>query len=184
MDRARVRYFDALRQASEAINSTLSVNDVLDTIVRTTTEVTRVKGCSLMLFDEDKKNLKHTASYGLSDQYLNKGVIMADRSLSDALKGEVVVIPDTSSDKRLQYPAEAVREGINSILCAPLIARGKTIGIIRIYSAQKGDFSESAVELLTAIANLSAIALQNAKIYDSLMQAHKVCQQELWHWQP
>jgi len=39
-------------------------------------------------------------------------------------------------------------------------------------------------ELLTAIANLSAIAIQNARLHDSLRQALDTCQRELWHWQP
>ena len=137
-----------------------------------------------MLFDYDKKQLSHTASCGLSDEYLHKGVIMADRSLAAALKGEVVVVSDVANDDRLQYPTEAVHEGIKAMLCAPLIARGKFIGAIRIYSAQEGDFSASLIELLSAIANLSAIAIQNASIHESLRQAHNVCQQELWHWQP
>jgi len=56
--------------------------------------------------------------------------------------------------------------------------------VIRIYSSRKGDFSQSVIELLTAIANLSVIAIQNARMYDSLKKAYQVCQRELWHWQP
>ena len=184
MKDVRVRYFDALHEAAAAINSALDLGEVLATIVRATAEVSRVKGCSLMLLDDDKKHLVHTASYGLSDEYLQKGAIMADRSLADALKGEPVVVSDVANDARLQYPAEAIREGIGAMLCTPLKARDRLIGVIRIYSSRKGDFSESVIELLTAIANLSVIAIQNARMYDSLKKAYQVCQRELWHLQP
>lgn len=184
MVESRVRYFDALRRAAEAINSTLNVDNVLAAIVKATAEATRVKGCSLMLLDDDKKYLVHTASCGLSERYLKKGVIMADHSLADAMKGEMVEVLDVSNDARLQYPAEAVEEGIAAMLCAPLKVKGKLIGVIRIYSARKGDFSAGVKELLTAIGNLSAIAIQNARLHDSLKQALETCQRELWHWQP
>lgn len=184
MKDVRLRYFDALHEAAAAINSALDLGEVLATIVKATAEVSRVKGCSLMLLDDDQKHLVHTASYGLSDEYLQKGTIMADRSLADALKGEPVVVSDVTNDARLQYPAEAIREGISAMLCTPLKARDRLIGVIRIYSSRKGDFSESVIELLTAIANLSVIAIQNARMYDSLKKAYQVCQRELWHLQP
>jgi len=184
MVESRVRYFDALSKAAEAINSTQSVDAVLAAIVRATAEATRVKGCALMLLDDDKKYLIHSASYGLSEHYLKKGVIMADQSLAGAMKGGLVEVPDVCNDARLQYPAEAVKEGIAAMLCVPLTVKGKLVGAIRIYSAQTGDFSSSVKELLTAIANLSAIAIQNARLHDSLRQALDTCQRELWHWQP
>lgn len=184
MEESQARYFDALHEAAKAINSTLNLDELLAKIVKTTTEATRAKGCSLMLLDEEKKYLIHTATYGLSQQYLHKGVIMADRSLADALKGEPVAVSDVANDPRLQYPAEAVKEGIRSMLCVPLAVRDIVIGVIRIYSSRKQDFSTEEVKLLTAIANLGAIAIQNARMHDSLRKAYDTCRQELWHWQP
>lgn len=70
------------------------------------------------------------------------------------------------------------------MLCVSLDARGVVLGTIRIYRSQKGDFSEPDVKLLTALANLSAIAIQNARMHDSLRQAYDTCRAELWHWQP
>ena len=184
MEGIQARYFDALLQAAEAINSSLKADEVLATIVGAATEATGAKGCSLMLLDEEKKYLVHTATFGLSQQYLHKGVIMADRSLADALEGEVVTVSDVSNDSRLQYPAEAEKEGIQSMLCVPVAIRGVLMGAIRIYRSQKGAFSDSDVRLLSAIANLSAIALQNARMFASLREAYETCRLELWHWQP
>ncbi len=70
------------------------------------------------------------------------------------------------------------------MLCAPIVGRGKVMGVIRIYSAQKGDFSPSVTELLVAIANLSALAIQNARMYEAVKEAHQVCLHELWQLQP
>jgi GAF domain-containing protein len=184
MGEARVRYFDALRRAAEAVNSSLTLGDVLCTVSRVTAEATRVKACSVLLLDEETNCLVHTASHGLSGEYLHKGAVSADRSLAEALQGHPIAVSDVTSDLRVQYPGDAVREGIVSMLCAPIVGRGKIMGVIRIYSSQKGDFSPSVTELLVAIANLSALAIQNARMYEAVKEAHQVCLQELWQLQP
>ena len=94
------------------------------------------------------------------------------------------MISDVTNDPRIQYPAEAVKEGIGSILCVPLSVRNIAIGEMRIYASQKQDFPTDTVKLLTAIASISAIAVENSNIHDSLKKAYEVCQRELWHWQP
>jgi GAF domain-containing protein len=180
----RVRYFDALATAAEAVNSSLKLEEVLVTVVRSTAEATRVKGCSILLLDEEAKVLVHTASYGLSHEYLKKGAVVADRSVAEALHGKPVAVRDVAADARVQYTAEALKEGIASMLCVSLVAKGKVLGAIRIYSSQKGDFSPSVTELLTAIASLSALAIQNAKMHEALKEAHQACLRELWHLQP
>lgn len=184
MKEARVRYFDALSRAAEAVNSSLTLEDVLCAVARVTAEATRVKACSVLLLDEQANCLVHTASHGLSPEYLHKGAVSADRSLAEALQGHPIAVADVTSDLRVQYPGDAVREGIASMLCAPIVGRGKVMGVIRIYSAQKGDFSPSVTELLVAIANLSALAIQNARMYQAVKEAHQVCLQELWQLQP
>lgn len=184
MEEAWDRYFDALYEAAKTVNSTLKADEILSRIVGAATEATNAKGCSLMLLDAEQKRLIHSASCGLSDQYLRKGEVMADRSLADALKGEPVAVSDVSNDPRIQYPAEAVKEGIGSMLCVPLVAKDKAIGVMRAYYSQKQDPPGHTVNLLTAIANLSAIAIENSRMHDSLRKAYDVCQRELWHWQP
>lgn len=184
MEALENRYFVALHEAAKAINSTLNINEVLSKIVRATALATKAKACSVMLLDVDRKYLVHQATYGLSEQYMHKGIIMADRSLADTLKGEPVAVTDVANDSRLQYPEEAIKEGIASMLCVPLTARDIIIGVIRIYTSQKQEFSADTVKLLCAIADLSAIAIDNARMHDSLRKAYEVCRSELWHWQP
>ncbi len=185
MEKLEARYFDAFYEAAKAINSTLKADEVLSTIVKTTAMATEAKGCSVLLLDDEKKQLVHKADFGLSDKYLHKGELIANRSLADTLKGETVVVSDASNDPRVQYPAEKVKEGIASIISLPLTARDVVIGEIRVYFSHKQDaFPRDMIRLLTAVANLSAIAIENSGMYESLKKAHDVCQRELWHLQP
>ena len=184
MEETQNTYFNALYDVAKAVNSSLETTEVLAAIVAATTEATGAKGCSLLLLDEEGKELVHSADHGLSQEYLSKGEIVADRSLAGALEGETVVVSDVADDPRIQYPAEAMAEGIRSILCVPLMSRDRVIGEMRTYHAEQQEFSADTKRLLHAVASLSGIAIENSKIHDSLKRAHDACLRELWHWQP
>ena len=182
--KVEINYLGTLHELAKIINSPLRADEVLHTIVRVAAQAIGAKGCSVMLLDDQKKFLIHTATYGLSDQYLKKGVLMADRILNETLKGKPIAVTDVSNDPRIQYPTEAVKEGIASMLSVPLRLRDELIGLIRIYCVEKQEFGSDTINLLTAIGELSAIAIEKAKMYDSLKKAHDVCRTELGYWQP
>jgi len=184
MKETEVNPFDVLHVTAKAINSTLRTEEVLPLIARIVTVKTGLKGCSMMLIDEEKKHLIHTVTYGMSDEFLNKGVIMTDGILADVMQGKPVIITDVSNDPRIQYPTETLKEGIASELNVPLNLKDEFLGVMRLYTAKKQEFSENMIKLLMAIAELSAIAIDNAKTHDSLKKAHAVCVNELGYWQP
>ena len=177
--KVEVGYLSALQEAARAINSTLNSEEAISTIVKVTSMATKAKGCSVMLLEDQNKYLTHRATYGLSDEYLRKGVIMADRILEDTMKGKPIIVSDVTKDPRHQYPMEAAKEGIASTLSVPLNLRGTPIGVIRIYYPTKREFDTQLVNLLSAIAELSAIAIEKARIHDSLKEANRVCRYEL-----
>lgn len=137
-----------------------------------------------MLLDDALTHLVHTATYGLSDQFLSKGVISADRIMIETTGGKPVVVSDVSNDPRIQYPQETMKEGIFSELSVPLYLRDRITGVLRIYSGKRQEFSADVIKLLSAIADLSAIAIENARMHESLKKAHDVCLTELGYWQP
>lgn len=159
-------YFSAFLLITKAINSSLVLNEVLRLIVQKTCETTGSKGCTLMLLDEAGETLEVKSSYGLSDHYIGKGPLSADRSISDTLRGEPVVIEDAPSDPRLQYPQEAKREGIASIISVPIIFRERIMGVLRLYTSVPCRFSEDDIEFVSAIGMQSGFAIENAKMYE------------------
>jgi CBS domain-containing protein len=179
-----IGYLSALHETAKALNSMLTPEDVFSAIVRITSVATRAKGCSLMLFDDKKKHLTRMATYGLSEEYLSKGLTIADPILADVMKGKAIIVSDVTTDPRVQYPKEAVKEGIASMLSVPLYSRGTPIGVIRIYSSKKEEFDGEVIKLLDAMNELGAIAIERSQMHDSLKKAHDVCLQELAQWQP
>ena len=67
-------------------------------------------------------------------------VINYSKSIAETLGGQIVVILDMSSDTRVQYPEEAKREGIVSVLSVPISVKGQIIGVLRIYTSDQKIF--------------------------------------------
>ena len=178
----KAQYFHSLYDMAAAINSVRTVKSVLKIIVEKMTKAMEVKGCSLMLLTPNRKLLLHTAAYGLSDSYLRKGQVSAKNSIPEALEGKSVAIFDAVSDSRIQYREEAKREGIASILCVPILLKERVIGVIKIYTQEPRRFSETDVYMLKAAANLGAIALENARLYESMKKDRKLLQQDVLEW--
>lgn len=159
-------YLSAFIHITEAISSSLNLKEVLHLIVKYTCETTGSKGCALLLLDEKGQNLGIKSFYGLSDQYIEKGPISADKSIPDALSGKPVIIENATSDPRVQYPQEARREGIASIATFPILLREKVIGVLRLYTSVPCRFTEDDIDFLSAIAMQSGLAIENARVYE------------------
>lgn len=175
-------YYTALHQAALTISSSLELDQVLQSVVKSTTEAMQVKACALRLLDTRTGLLQFSAGYGLSNDYLAKGPVELGRSPIDteALCGKPVIIQDIHTDSRFQYKEAAEREGIVSVLCVPLEVHGESIGVMRVYTGEACDFREDDIQFLTVLASLSALAIDNARLYDSLKQSYDGVMDVLW----
>jgi GAF domain-containing protein len=175
-------YYKALYQAALTISSSLELQDVLQGVVKSTTEAMQVKGCVLRLLDHRSGQLQLSAVYGLSSGYLAKGPVDVEHSPidSEALSGKNVIIPDVSNDTRFQYVEAAKREGIVSVLCVPLEVRGEAIGVLRVYTNEPCIFHEDDIQFLSVLASLAALAIENANLYENLKNSYDGVMDVLW----
>lgn len=172
-------YYLTLNEVVRAVSSAHTTDSVLRSIPENVTKAIDAKGCSLMLFASNKKHLLHTVSYGLSDSYMEKGPLLIDKSMSEAMRGKPVTVLDATTDNRIQYQREKKQEGIASILSVPMRLRDKIIGVVRVYTAKPRQFTEDDIYFVTTVANLGAIALENARRYDSVQKDYNALRQEL-----
>jgi len=182
MVRAECNYCRTLREVAIAINSSLNPDVVPHSIVESVAKALGVKGCSLMTLTPDKNALVHSATYGLSESYLKKGPLSADKSMAEALQGKSVAIYDAATDERIQFRDEAKNEGIASILCSPMILREEVIGVIRVYTSDPRRFNLDDIYFVETVANLGAIALENAHMYDSIKKDRDAFCQDMLEW--
>jgi len=175
-------YYQSLYEVAVALNSTRTPEDALQSIVERVAKAMGTKGCSLMLLTPDKKLLLHTAGYGLSDQYIKKGPVFTDKIITEVLEGRSVVVEDATTDDRMRYQEQAKKEGIASILSVPVMLRGEAVGILRVYTAQPRHFTKSAIYFMSAVANLGATCLENARLYDSIKKDYEALRLEIAEW--
>jgi len=160
-------YFRVLREMTSAILAAVDLERVARQIVEAITTLMDVKAAALRLINETTGELELLASRGLSQRFLTKGPPHIDRSIRETLEGKPVLIADTTSDLRLEYPAETAAEGIASILSLPILARCRVLGVLRIYSARKRAYSQEDVTFLAALAEIAGIAIMDAKLYEA-----------------
>jgi len=151
-------YYKAVRRAAAIANSDIALKEVLNAIVRGTAQAMKA-GASLVLLDSAKKKLIHSASWGLPQSYIRKGMLDADKSLTEVITGEPVIITDVSHDSRVQYPEMAAKAGIASMLGVPVRFDRIAVGSIRVYAKEHNEFSNQDINFVTTMANLTAVAL-------------------------
>ena len=162
------------------VSSSLDVKTILQTLTEDVAKSFDVKAASVRLLDKNSNTLKLVASFGLSEKYLNKGPISAEKSIAMALAGEPVVVKNAFADDGVQYRTEKKEEGIVSILCVPIKSQEDVIGVLRLYTDRERDFTEDEILLVTALAYQGGMAIQNACLYLSAQDDIKDLKDNIW----
>jgi len=174
-----MRYEQVFFEAVKRISSSLSTDEVIKAIVESTARAVNAKGSSLLLLSPDKKQLVHSATYGLSDWFVKKGPVSADKSLAQALEGKPMQVLNATEDKNIQYHWHMKKEGIASTLTVPVVFENEVIGMMRIYTAEPRQFSEEETGFVEGVANLGALALQKARRHEAVSNDLQRCNIDL-----
>ena len=158
LKRIFLREFKAI---SRAIMTYEDINLLINHIVERISRSFEVKGCSIMLFDEREKQLIRVASFGVSERYLKKGPLFIDGKYTAFVTGKPVFIQDFQNDRRIQYPEEARKEGIVSMLSVPIKYRRDPMGLIRIYHHEKWTLDEEDSDSFELIAMQLGLVIEN-----------------------
>jgi len=173
-------YIKALTDISRAITSDLFLEDLFKLIVMVTAKVTDVAICSLWLIDENLKPpmIILRATQAFAPEYVK------DRSLNlnEGVVGHVAttkkpfIIKNVLKNRKFKEKEMAKKLGLISMVGVPLQLKDeKVIGVLNCFTAKPHDFSETQVNLITAVANQAAVAILNTE----LMVKTKVIQEEL-----
>jgi len=177
--RLKARLFESLVSVSQTINSTLNLNDALHVITREACHMLKMRMCSLLLLDDTREWLDLRASHGAGDAYLRKPRL----PVSDSLLGMVVrrkkpaQVQNIQTSGRYQNVEMAQREGLIAMLSVPLLFGGQAIGTLNVYTGQPYRFSNEEIRILTALAELSAIAIEKARLYERIVDVEEQLRQ-------
>lgn len=166
--RRQTLQLDALSQVSETVASNWLIDDVLELIVTTTAEMMNSTICSLMLVDEDAKELRIAATQSLSEAYRRKPPIKIGQSISGRAvkKRRPIYVPDVTKEQEFFYQDLAKRESLCSLLSVPMMSKEHVIGVVNTYTSMRHVFDDKEVKILQAIANQAAVAIEHTRLLE------------------
>jgi len=165
---------------ASTINSSLDIRKVLHILTADIAEALEMKGALIRLLNRDAGSLDLVASYGLSEEFLNKGPVTADDNVRRALRGETVVIRNVSTDAGVLYREETIKEGIFSMIAAPIKSADEVIGMLALFSGEVQGFPDDTVRLVTGLAHQGGLAIRNASVYLMLEEDKKSLEDDIW----
>jgi signal transduction histidine kinase len=171
----RTRQLQALNDVGGVITSVLDMDAVLQLIMEKAVEITGAEAGSLLLIDEDTGELVFVVNLGpgkdeLMNVRLRPGTGIVGQVAAEALP---IIVDDVSKDERWFAGVDQQTGFITrSLLCVPLIARGRVIGVIELINRSDGrSFGVDDQNLLLAFAANAAVSIENARLFTRTDQA-------------
>lgn len=161
-----VKQIEALSKVANLITSGLYLEELLRLIVHVTAEIMNSKISSLMLLDPDRKELVVRATQSISEVYNKKPNIKLGEGIAGivARDNKPMSILDVKEDERYLNHDLARKEGLCSLATVPLSVKARVIGVLNCYTSKRHKFTKHELDLLTALANQAALAIENAEL--------------------
>jgi putative nucleotidyltransferase with HDIG domain len=173
--RERTKELSYIYRIGREVSSSLELNQVLNTIVRRTTEALDLKVCTILLLDEIVEDrLKVFQAHGINSKKVEKQLLRKGEGISGWAwaKKESLLIKDIGQDGRF-IGREKEKYYTGSLISVPLEVKGKIIGVINGNNKINGElFKVADLLLLKEIATESAIAIENALLYKNLKEIY------------
>jgi len=177
--RLKARLLETLVTVSRSIHSTLHVDEALQLITREACALMEARMSSLLMLDPSAQWLDLRASFGAGPSYLAKPRLSVDESFMGIVvrRKKPMQLENVQTSSLYQNVAMARQEGLVSLLSAPLVFCGQTIGILNVYTSQRRSFSNEEVHILTALTELSAIAIEKTRLYERVADVEEQLRQ-------
>ncbi|MGC2656907.1 MAG: SpoIIE family protein phosphatase [Bryobacteraceae bacterium] len=161
--RERAELLDFLLEVSSVTTETLDLDVLLGNVASIIKEVIPHDLFAILLYNERGGGLRMRYSIGHRDEVARSLVIQLGEGITgaSAASRQPILVGDVRADARYLSALDAVR----AELTAPMLVRGKLVGVIDLQSTRLHAFSEQDRALLTLIAARVAFAIDNARLY-------------------
>jgi GAF domain-containing protein len=170
--KSAVKRMEALAGLAQKISENSYLDRILQAISEMVAETLDSPVCSIMLVDEDRRELVISAARCSSPDYLHKMPLKIEDSLIGRVvrEGRPIIIPNVLAEKQYRYPELARKTGLASLLSMPLVTRDKVIGTINIYTRDQRNFTEDELGFVRVVAGQVAIAIENARLMSETLE--------------
>jgi len=173
-------HLESLVAVGQVINSALHLEDALQRITHEACRLMSARVASLLLLDPTGEWLDLKASTGAGERYVRKPRLSVDESLIGVVvrRRKPLQVANVHTSTRYQNVEVARQEGLVSLLSVPLIHGEQCIGALNVYQSQPHRFSNDEIRMLSALADLSALAIEKARLYERLVDVEEHLRQQ------
>lgn len=168
----RAREMAVLNEAARTLSSTLHLDEVLTRIMEQVDNLLNVEAGSLLLTDKASGNLVFQIALGDKAKEIKPFQVPRGQGIVGevALTGKPLMVADVRQDERHFNKFDKEFEfSTRNILCVPLTLHQQIIGVLEVMNKREGDFNQHDLELLNAVASYAAIAIDNARLHESVL---------------
>lgn len=171
------RLVDQLRtlmDLSAVINSTLDASEIRHRAVEAAAELVDAERGSLLLLDRDTDDLCFEVALGDTGETLKEVRLLKGQGIAGwVVENETsVLIDDVQHDPRFfKGPDSTTSFVTRDMVCVPVVSRGRVVGALQAMNRRRGRFGEDDRDLMQALANQVAVAIENANLYQELKEA-------------
>jgi signal transduction histidine kinase len=174
----RIGYLERVVKVSQMLNSTLSLEPLLQIIIQAATELTDTEACSILLIDKNTGELRFAEASGGASEELKKVSVPMDNSIGGwvARMGRPLLIRDARNDPRWHGGVDKTTNfETHSILGVPLKVRNEVIGVLEVVNKinEAEGFTQDDIQIATTLGAQAAVAIENARLLDELQQAYR-----------
>ncbi len=165
-----------LVELSVTLNSTLDLNELLQQITATATELLDCEGSSILLYDEKHPRLYFAAATGSDPAELAKIPVPIEGSLAGTIfrTNQPMILNKVEQDPRhYTLVSDKIKIKTRTLLGVPMPIKDRIMGVLEAINKRDGEFTERDVAILSVTAAHAAIAINNARLLHATRQALK-----------
>ena len=166
-----------LYEVGKKVGSVPKLNQLIKKVTSMTQRTLNAGASSILLFDTDGRKLHFKIAEGESEKILKQLKLNPKSGIAGwvARHKKPLIINDVSSDQRFDRSIDEITGfTTKSVICAPLLVHRKAIGVIEVLNKADGsDFNAQDLGVLTSVASTAAMAIENTKLHQSVLNAYK-----------
>ena len=162
----------ALSEVSRAVSSSLDLRQVLDAVAGYAVNLSKSDGCGIFEFNPTRQAFDVVASHNLSSAFLGAihraTIDLGKTTIGQAAEsGQPIQVPDVAIAYDHPFREFALEAGFRSLLTVPMTGNHTVRGIV-LLRRSPGQFDDRVVNLLTALASQSKVAIENARLFSEI----------------
>jgi signal transduction histidine kinase len=165
-----------LEQIIEATSADLDVHDVAQRVSGLVTSATGSDVCFVHLLDEELKRVVLVGATPPFDELAGTVQLALGEGIAGwvAKNARPAVVPNKWKDNRYRYIPELRGEDYISMMSAPMLVRGRVVGVLNVHSKAERSYDDDDLAMLTQVANLMARAIDNALLHQRLAEREEM----------